>query len=103
MLKIIPDPKFKADVAITVPGVDEPVAVKMEFKYLGRKEYSAFFEGMKDKPLLDALGELILGWDGFDAPYNAKNLETFLDAYPAAGLEIVSAYQRALFESRVKN
>ena len=103
MLKITPDPKFTADVKISVPGQEEPAVVQLTFKYLSRTAMAEWHETAKDKALADALAEIVLDWSGFDAKFTAKALSQFLDNYPAAGMEILSAYSRQLFESRVKN
>jgi len=107
MLKITPDPKFTADVEITVPGKKKPELLSMTFKYMPRDEAVAWFaKKIKENSTdLDTLMELILDWDGFDGPFpfNKENLKLILDNYPAAGGDIGKAYRSLLFESRVKN
>lgn len=103
MLKITPDPTFKADVKISVPGQEEPAIVKMVFVYKTRVEMFEFLEAQKEKPLTDTLAEVITDWEGFDQKYSKENLVLFLENYPAASLEIWTAYNKQLFESRVKN
>ena len=104
MLKITPDPKFTADVLITVPGVAEPVGVAMTFKYRSRKEMLAFLEEEKEKQLPETLcNDVVLGWSGFDAEFSKENLALFLENYPAAPLEIWTEYNKQLYGSRVKN
>ena len=46
---------------------------------------------------------IVTAWDGMDADFNEKNVEIFLNNYPMAGFEIMTAYQKLLLESRVKN
>jgi hypothetical protein len=103
MLKINPDPEFTESVDITVPGKKKPVTVSFTFKYRTRVEVIAFWEVNKDKKYVEIIPEIITGWSGFDAEYNQQNLETFLDNYTSAALEIINAYQGLLLESRVKN
>jgi len=103
MLKLIPEPKFKADVPLTIPGKPEPVVVSMTFKYMTRQQFISFMEDEKDRLLTDTVGELITGWDGFDAEYSRENLNTFFEHYPNAPIEIWREYNKQLFESRVKN
>jgi len=104
MLKITPDPKFTTEVKITVPGVAEPVTVKLTFKYRTRKEMLTFLESEKEKQLPETIAnDVVLGWDGFDAEFSKENLSLFLENYPAAAMEIWVEYNRQLYESRVKN
>jgi hypothetical protein len=103
MLKLTPDPKFKVDVQITVPGVEAPATVKLVFKYMGRKQMAEFIEIQKDKEIPESLAEIVLDWEGFDEKFSPENLQIFLENYPAAPLEILKAYNKQLFESRVKN
>jgi len=104
MLKITPDPKFTADVQITVPGLAEPVSVTMTFKYRTRKEMLDFLEAEKDKQLSETMrNDVVLGWSGFDADFSKENLALFLENYPAAPLEIWTEYNKQLYGSRVKN
>ena len=107
MLKITPDPKFTADVPITVPGQNKPETLSVTFKYMTKEEAAAFFsKAAKEKTSdLDCLESLIIDWSGFDSPYplNRDNLKTLLDNYPASGFDLLSGYRRQLFESRVKN
>ena len=103
MLKLMPEPKFTANVSLTVPGNADPAVVQITFKYMTRTQVFDFFESMKGKKDAEALKELIMDWEGFDEKYTPKNLEILLEHYPAAATEIISAYTRNLMESRVKN
>ena len=103
MLKLTPEPKFAAPVLLTVPGQESPAEIHVTFKYLSRKDLVSFYEGLKDRTIAEALGDIVQDWEGVDAKFTAKALETLLDNYPAAGSELLAAYQRQLFESRVKN
>lgn len=103
MLKITPDPNFKADVKITVPGVENPVPVKLVFRYMNRPGMMQFLKEEKDNQLSESLAKIIIDWEGFDEKFSLENLSIFLDNYPAASLEIFRSYKDLLIESRVKN
>jgi len=114
MLTINPNPTFKADVEITVPGQKEPGTISLTFKYMSRKEFTAHLEMNKEKK--DKSGKVtqkgkttsedfpsfVLGW-GLEEEFNQENIEIFLDNYPASYLEIWKQYTNLLFESRIKN
>lgn len=107
-LKLNLDPTFRADVQITVPGVDEPGTLQLTFKYRGRKEYAEFLESMQDKKgkkeksVAEAFPLFVTGWD-LDEEFTPENIETFLNNYPAAYMEIVGQYAKLLMGSRIKN
>lgn len=103
MLKLMPEPKFTANVALTIPGKEEPAVVQITYKYMTRTQVFQYFESMKGKKDAEALKELITGWEGFDEKYTPANLELLLEHYPAAATELITAYTRNLMESRVKN
>lgn len=124
MLKLNPDPTFKADVAITVPGQSEPGTISLTFKYRSRKEYADFLNWLKGDDVADevendeeaeavekvsgkttaeAFPEFVSGWKGMNAKFTPENIEIFLDNYPAAYMEIFSQYSKLLLASRVKN
>ena len=114
MLKITPDPKFSADVQITIPGQEKPESLPLTFRYMNRLQYVELlssFEEEKDKKgkvikegktQIEAFPEFVLGW-GLEEEFVKENIELFLNNYPAAYREIFSAYSRLLIESRVKN
>lgn len=114
MLKLNPDPQFKADVEITVPGAVEMGSISLTFKYRNRKELSALWGSPEDgekpkkddltkKKDIDLFMEMVAGWDGIDAEFNKKNAEIFLNNYPAAANEIAIEYSKLLVVSRIKN
>ena len=51
----------------------------------------------------ELVSEIVIGWKGIDAEFNAENLQVFLNNYPAAAWDIINAYSRLVHESRVKN
>lgn len=107
MLKITPDPTFKADVEITVPGQDKPGTIPLTFKYRGRDEFKEFMDGMKSedgkgKTVAEALPEFVEGW-GLKEKFTNENIKIFLNNYPAAYGEIFTKYSELLLVSRLKN
>jgi hypothetical protein len=112
MLKLNPDPHFKAEVKITVPGKLEPETVNLTFKYRNRTDLVALWK-KSEKPVstdiditkeqLELFNKIVTGWDGVDGEFNAKNVETFVNNYSAAVNEIIAAYGSLCLESRVKN
>lgn len=103
MFKIIPNPLFTADVPLTVPGQADPVQVKMVFKYKNKDQLVEFGKNLKKAPLEDSLMEIIESWPGVDAPFTIENVKILVSNYLQAGNEIIQAYHREVYESKVKN
>lgn len=103
MLKLHPAPTLRVPVLITVPGLDEPVKIEVEYRYMGMADLQRFFSTNRESSDLATLGHLIRDWSGVDGPYTPENLAQVLDSYPAAAGELMSGYTKALLESRVKN
>lgn len=109
MIKLIPDPTFEAEAALTVPGLPEPAKVPMTFRYMDPAEVAEWFTANKETKSADALDKIIVSWsgvmgeDGQSVPYSKEALATLLKKYPPATGEIISAWRREMQESRVKN
>jgi hypothetical protein len=109
MIKLIPNPTFEQTVKLTVPDLLEPVEVFMTFKYMTAAACAEWFKSSNDKPVAEAIAEIITGWscvmneEGKAAEYSKETLQQLLMAYQPAALEIVRAWQQGLTESRVKN
>lgn len=103
MFKLQPNPTFNSKVSLSVPGEISQAAITVTFKHLSRPKIKAYFDGLEGKTDSESLGEIILGWEGVDAPYSAESLQALLDNYPVAGNELFEAYRRDLMESRRKN
>lgn len=103
MLKLNPNPTFKADVQLTEPGKAEPTVVKITYRYKTRKEVEEFGERVKDFPVADALKEIVADWEGIDAQCTPENIGLLCENYLPAGLELLTAYYKELSISRVKN
>jgi len=106
MIKITPNPTFTIDVSLSIPGKPTPEVGKITFRYKCREDYLAWAGEIskKDKSYAESLPEIIESWGGeFEEPYTVENLNTLLDTLPTAGEEIVRAYAKELFVSKVKN
>ncbi len=106
IIKLNPDPTFKAVVGVSIAGHAEPVPVEFEFKYFPADEREAFFEQLKteETSINDALGKLIVGWGKqIDSPFSGQALQQFLRNYPAAGKDIWHGYVCEVGASKVKN
>ncbi|MEW6314634.1 MAG: phage tail assembly chaperone [Pseudomonadota bacterium] len=107
MLKLTPNPTFKAQIALTVPGQPDPAQIEIEFKHQTRADLQRWLA--RDVALEDALNEVIVSWDGVTdgngrpLSYSADTLAMLLSNYPASGGELLNSYLRELTESRRKN
>lgn len=112
MLKITPDPTFSADVKITVPGQEKPGTIPLTFKYMGSSEFKKFAdqfleiteEDVKHKkdPTPDHFMDFVEKW-GLEEEFTKKNVEIFMNNYPAAFFEILLKYRELAHRSRLKN
>ena len=110
MFKIVPNPSFEAQVAITRLGEAKPGLITFTFKNLGHRELQAWVASSKDAAN-DAvwLGQVIEGWagpvgaDDQPLPYSEAALVALFDAFPAASQEVYEGYLKARRESRSGN
>ena len=109
MFKIVPNPLFKAVVALTVPGEEMPGTIEVEFRHKGRKELNEWRASAKDKTDTELLAEVITGWsgveggDGNQVTYSVDGLYALLNNYSTAATELYEGYWKALNASRIKN
>ena len=103
MLKLQPNPTFKTRVGISIAGQDAPAEIEVEYKYLGKGAVRDYFAGLAGKSDAEALTEIVVGWSGVDAPYDAAMLAALVDAYPAAAGDLFEAFRRELLEAKRKN
>lgn len=120
MFRIVPNPTFTCDVPLSVPGSDKPVNIKVTFRHKTRAELAAYqaravnLAIQADAP--DAqeqfaayVAEVVDGWIGVvgaddkPLPYTPANLAQLIQAYPAAGAEIVRRYAQQLSHARAGN
>lgn len=106
MFKLQPNPTFKVDVTIPVPGGKDG-KLTIEFKHKGKKALKEFFDSLtsedNQRSDVDALSDLIAGWSGVDEKFSAEALEQLLDNYPSAAMALFEAYRTEVLEARVKN
>lgn len=91
--KIVPDPTFKAQAAIPIPGAD-PEKVGFTYKHRSRREFKAYMEDMaKDdgKDDIDLVMDTVTGWELTDE-FTRENVEKLLDNYHGAARAIVDTY-----------
>lgn len=107
MFVLTPKPTFKADVTIPVAG-GKGGKITFIFKHKGKKDLRTFFEDLgkeenAGRSDVDALLELVEGWEGVDQPFSEDNFELLLDAYPGAVMALLETYRKELTEGRAKN
>lgn len=110
MFKIVANPTFTATVRLSIPGSDVPGAVQITFRHKGTRALHAWLaSAAKRETDTEFLGEIIENWqgvadvDGQPLAYTPDALAQLLDAYPAAGKEIIQAYNRQLADARAGN
>jgi len=109
MFKITPNPTFTTNVELHVPGEDTPGIIKITFKYLDKEQLSAWQKNNGGKSLLDALSQVITGWDGIEADdgsqaeYSVDNLKKLLSTYHSSGQDITQAFLAETLGARRKN
>lgn len=102
MLRLKPQPTFTAKVKIPDPA-GEPMEFTATFKHKTKTEFEDFKTRTAGKSDLETVAEVLIGWDGVDAPFSGEALQTLLDSYPGASFAISKAYGIALFEGRQGN
>lgn len=109
MIKLIPDPTFKARVPFSVPGSDTPAVIEIEFAHKSPPVLAAWWEAGKGQTVAQAMADVIKGWSGVvdesgaEVPYDADALARFLGNSATRSAELLRAYFRELTESRLKN
>jgi len=108
MIRLIPNPTFKARVRFTQPGAEDAL-VEFEFRHKAPAALAAWVSASADKSAHAAMDEVIVGWSGIidesgnEVPYSVDSLMAFLAAYTPRSKELFAAYWRELTESRQKN
>jgi hypothetical protein len=109
MFRLIPSPTFTVRVPLSVPGVEKPLEVPIEFRYRTPDALVAFMARMPGRSDVDNLHDVIVGWsgvagaDGEPIAYSHSNLATLLAHYKPAAKEIFAVYTRELSEAKAKN
>lgn len=103
MLKLDPNPTFKATVPIPTP--DGEVALELEFKHMTRKAFDDYLktESEKKRPDEEAISEFVVGWSGLDAAFSQEALAKFVQNYHASATRMFKAYIEKLTQAGEKN
>lgn len=108
MFKLNPNPTFLAAVALSVPGLSQPVEIQVTFKHKNKAALDAWMK-TTNKNDAEILSEIIESWSGIkddkgdEVPYSMTALTDLLSNYPVAHTEFCRAYLRELTEAKRKN
>jgi hypothetical protein len=104
MLKLQPNPTFKAKVSIPTPG-GEKVEVELTLRHMTREGLEQFLTGpeAKDRSDEDSIMAIVSAWSGVDAEFSRDSVALLLQQYHAAGRAIVSAWVSELTQARLGN
>jgi len=100
-LKLTPDPTFRKEVPIPVPG-GTPVLVLFTFKFRDREALADWAKSLGDKTDAQMVMEVASGWD-LDDPFDEANVKRFTDSYLEAGAAVVGVYCRESGAARLGN
>lgn len=107
MFKLNPAPEFDAKVALSAPGLADPLDVPFRFRHKGKDALAAWI-GQAVQLDADLLHQVIVGWGVVDeasapVPYTLGALQQLLQNYPAADQEIFRSYIAESGRSKRKN
>lgn len=108
MIRLIPNPTFKARVKFTQPGADDAQA-EFEFRHKSPVALLAWWQAAQERPVPEALADVVIGWKGVidengdEVPYTPDGLAAFIAAHTTRTDELLTAYLREMTESRQKN
>lgn len=100
MLKLQPNPTFRAKVGIPIPGEEKRAEVWFIFNHMTREEFEAFDFKTGE---LDGLMKICAGWEGVDGEFSRERMQTLINVYPGAGFAIGNAFGRELYGNRLGN
>lgn len=101
MLKLQPNPTFRAKVGIPLPG-GETSTVELEFRHMDRDALKSFL-AEKARPDEDTLMAILTGWSEIDAPFNAESVKTLCKQYLAFARVVSQAWVDELSAHRLGN
>lgn len=102
-LKLNPNPTFLLTVAVPVPGEIAPTEIKLVVKYRNLDELQVFATELSEKPLDQAITEIVTDWEGVDEDFSVDALATLLKNYPSVNSVILEAYFLESHKARRKN
>jgi hypothetical protein len=109
MFKLQPAPTFRVQVGLSVPAVEKPIEISIEFKHKTDDAFHDWVKRTAQRAAVDALHEIIVSWagvvdeSGASVPYTHSNLATLLNNYPPSKEEIFLSYKKELTEAKRKN
>jgi hypothetical protein len=98
---LVPNPTFKAKVAIPVPGASAEL-VEFTFKGRTREQFKTFIDGLKDREDVEVVMDIASGWELDDA-FDKKNVEELCENYLGAARSIIEKYLHELTQARLGN
>lgn len=88
---LVPEPTFKAKVAIPIPG-KKPQNIEFTFKWRDGDALKEFVDALGNFDTdTDAAMEFATGWDLADA-FSRENVEKLIKNYPGAAKALVTTY-----------
>jgi hypothetical protein len=103
MLKLEPNPTFKAPVVIPTPDGD--MTLEVEFKHMTRAQFDAYLkaETEKKRPDEEAICEFVVGWSGIDAAFSTEALAKLVQNYHASATRMFRVYIEKLTQAASGN
>lgn len=98
---LTPNPTFKRDVAIPVPG-GKTASINFTFKHKNRDDFKAFLEGLEGREDVDIVMDVASGW-GLDDAFNEDNVTELTQNYLGSARAILDAYITELSGARKGN
>lgn len=109
MIKLTPNPTFKVEVLLPVPGEEKPGAIELTVRYMSRTARETWFKGSANKTDAEALHEVIADWSGpvddqgAPVPYSLDALHALCNHYEKVAQRVLTAIAQGYSEGRVKN
>lgn len=107
MFNLVPLPTFQAPVALSQPGLAEPLEVRFTFRHKTRTAIGKWAEAWMRNPSAELLHEAIVDWeikkDGEPVPYSLTALSELVESYTPARGEIADAYILEITRAKRKN
>jgi hypothetical protein len=109
MIKLTPNPTFKVEVLLPVPGEEKPGAIELTVRYMSRTARETWFKASVSRNEAEALNEIIADWagplddQGAPVPYSLDALRTLCDHYEKVSERVLTAIAHGYREGRVKN
>jgi hypothetical protein len=106
MLRLKPNPTFKAPVKIPVPG-GKPMEITVVYKHMPKDEYAEFIKREREmttaRPDEDAILDIATGWEGVDSEFTAENVKELCRQYHGSAAAIVETFIAELTQFRRGN